>query len=50
MAGRWIFKEEFQLLLRLTGFERWECFGTPDRAPLVLGLEETSSYWIVHKG
>jgi hypothetical protein len=49
MTGRWIFKQEFQLLLRLAGFERWESFSTPDQAPLEIGLEETQSYWIMHK-
>jgi SAM-dependent methyltransferase len=49
MTGRWIFKEEFQLLLRLAGFEQWEYFGAPDRAPLEIGLEETSSYWVAYR-
>jgi SAM-dependent methyltransferase len=49
MNGRWIFKAEFQLLLRLAGFERWECFGTPEGAPLEIGLEEAQSYWIAYK-
>ncbi len=49
MNGRWIFKEEFQLLLRLGGFERWEVFGTPEGGALQSGLEETHSYWIAHK-
>jgi SAM-dependent methyltransferase len=49
MNGRWIFKEEFQLLLRLGGFERWEAFATPEGDPLQVGLEETGSYWIAYK-
>jgi SAM-dependent methyltransferase len=49
MTGRWIFKEEFQLLLRLAGFDRWESFRTPERDPLEVGVEGTHSYWIVHK-
>lgn len=49
MTGRWIFKEEFQLLLRLAGFSRWSCFGTPEGDPLVVGREETFSYWLVEK-
>jgi SAM-dependent methyltransferase len=49
MTGRWIFKAEFQLLLRLAGFERWESFGTPERDPLEIGLEETQSYWVGYK-
>jgi SAM-dependent methyltransferase len=49
MNGRWIFKEEFQLLLRLGGFERWACFGTPEGDPLEISLDEVQSYWIVYK-
>ena len=49
MSSRWIFKEEFQLLLRLAGFEQWECFGTPERDPLEIGREEAKSYWIAYK-
>lgn len=50
MTGRWIFKDEFQLLLRLGGFQRWEVFGTPEGDPLEVRLEETHSYWILYKG
>ncbi len=49
MTSRWIFKDEFQLLLRLSGYERWEYFGTPDGDPLEIGLDEVHSYWIVYK-
>ncbi|MFC1996588.1 class I SAM-dependent DNA methyltransferase [Chloroflexota bacterium] len=49
MTGRWIFKDEFQLLLRLAGFEQWQYFSTPDRDPLEIGLDEAQSYWIVDK-
>lgn len=49
ISGLWIFKEEFQLLLRLAGFERWDSFGTPERDPLEIGLEETVSYWIAYR-
>jgi hypothetical protein len=49
MTSRWIFKEEFQLLLRLAGFERWESFSTPERDSLEIGLDETQSYWIVYQ-
>ena len=49
MTARWIFKEEFQLLLRLAGFDHWESFSTPERDPLEIGPEGTHSYWIVHK-
>lgn len=34
MTGRWIFRDEFQLLLRLAGFERWHAFGTSDGGAL----------------
>ena len=49
MTARWIFKEEFVLLLRLAGFERWECFSTPERDLLDIGLDERQSYWIATK-
>ncbi|HMN31555.1 MAG TPA: hypothetical protein PKE45_25625, partial [Caldilineaceae bacterium] len=49
MTGRWIFKEEFQLLLRLAGFQRWECFGSPEGGPLEIGVEEVQSYWVAYK-
>jgi SAM-dependent methyltransferase len=49
MTSRWIFKDEFQLLLRLAGFEHWECFGTPLGEPLEIGLDETRSYWIAYR-
>jgi SAM-dependent methyltransferase len=49
MTSRWIFKEEFRLLLRLAGFARWEGFSTPERDPLTIGLEGSQSYWIAQK-
>lgn len=49
MNGRWIFKAEFQLLLRLAGFDHWDCFGTPEGDPLEVGLDESQSYWIAYK-
>lgn len=49
MNGRWIFKAEFQLLLRLAGFEQWQSFSTPELDPLETGREETQSYWIAYK-
>lgn len=49
MTARWIFRDEFQLLLRLAGFMQWEVFATPERDPLEVGLEEQQSYWIVYK-
>jgi hypothetical protein len=49
MTGRWIFKEEFALLLRLAGFTRWAYFGTPELEPLDLGPEGKHSYWVINK-
>ena len=49
MTARWIFKDEFQLLLRLAGFERWQSFNTPEQDPLEIGLEDTHSYWIAYR-
>jgi SAM-dependent methyltransferase len=49
MNGRWIFKAEFQLLLRLAGFERWESYGTPEGDPLEIGLDEAQSYWVAFR-
>lgn len=49
MTGRWILKSEFQLLLQLAGFSRWQAFGSPEGGPLVMGLETTYSYWIAEK-
>lgn len=49
MTARWIFKDEFQLLLRLAGFEHWHYFGTPEGDPLEIGLEDAYSYWIAYK-
>jgi SAM-dependent methyltransferase len=49
MISRWIFKEEFQLLLRMAGFGHWEAFRTPERDPLEIGVEGTHSYWIIRK-
>jgi len=47
MNGRWIFKDEFQLLLRLAGFTHWKCFSSPTGDLLDLGVNEQQSYWIV---
>jgi SAM-dependent methyltransferase len=49
MTARWIFKEEFVLLLRLGGFARWACFSTPERDLLDIGLDQCQSYWIATK-
>jgi hypothetical protein len=49
ITSRYIFKEEFQLLLRLAGFIRWENWSTPQRDPLQTGLDGTHSYWVAYK-
>jgi SAM-dependent methyltransferase len=49
MTARWIFKDEFTLLLQLAGFTRWAYFGTPDGEELNLGPEDQHSYWVVEK-
>ncbi|HJZ49922.1 MAG TPA: class I SAM-dependent methyltransferase [Roseiflexaceae bacterium] len=49
LTARWIFKEEFVLLLRLAGFARWACFSTPEGERLDIGPEGQQSYWIVDK-
>jgi len=46
---RWIYKEEFQLLLRLAGFEKWQLFGSHDGKPYVGSSDLTLTYWIVEK-
>ena len=50
MTARWIFKEEFVLLLRLAGFADWACFSTPEGEELDLGPENQQSYWCIEKG
>jgi SAM-dependent methyltransferase len=50
MTARWIFKEEFTLLLRLAGFRRWACSTSPEGDRLDLGPEDRQSYWIVDTG
>ena len=49
MTARWIFNAEFQLLLRLAGFVRWDVFGTPGGAPLVVSPGATPSFWIAYR-
>ena len=45
MQARWIHKEEFQLLLRLGGFERWELYGSHDGEAYVGSEQIVSAYW-----
>ena len=49
MTARWIYKEEFQLLLRLAGFSRWQLFGTHDGQPYAGSKEIGTTYWVVDR-
>ncbi len=49
MKARWIHKEEFQLLLQLSGFNQWELYGSHDEKPYVGSPEVTNTYWNVVK-
>lgn len=49
MQARWIYPAEFQLLLRLAGFERWELYGSHDCGPYIGSQNETGTYWVVTK-
>ena len=49
MTARWIYKEEFQLLLRLVGFSRWQLFGTHDGQPYAGSKETGTTYWVVER-
>ena len=50
MTARWMYKEEFQLLLRLTGFERWSLYGSCDGRPFPDAGETNDrraiAYWV----
>lgn len=47
MTVRWIYKEEFQLLLRLAGFQSWKLYGGFDRSDFAAG--STELIWMVEK-
>jgi SAM-dependent methyltransferase len=49
MHARWIYPEEFQLLLRLCGFGHWELYGDQDCGPYVGSEKATNTYWVVTK-
>lgn len=47
MWGRWIWRAEFELLLRSAGFARWAVYGSPEATPLTnYGLTDQASYWV----
>lgn len=47
MGIRWIYSEEFKLLLRLAGFERWELYGDFDKSKF--NAESDEMVWIAWK-
>lgn len=47
MGIRWIYSEEFKLLLRLAGFERWELYGDFDKSGFTAQSDEM--VWIAWK-
>ena len=49
MQARWIHKEEFQLLLRLGGFDQWELYGSYDGKPYVGSEHMGDTYWMATK-
>ena len=49
MQARWIHKEEFQLLLRLGGFEQWELYGSHDGESYVGSAHIVNAYWTATK-
>lgn len=49
MSARWIYKEEFQLLLRLAGYSSWQLCGSHDGQPYVGDKEMGLTYWVVDR-
>jgi hypothetical protein len=49
MQARWIFTEEFESLLRMSGFVRWELYGSPDCEPYVASAQTVNTYWSASK-
>lgn len=48
MTMRWIYKEEFRLLLKLAGFTEWELYGDFDKSRYSYESQEMM-IWIVKK-
>ena len=44
MCCRWVFPEEFKLLLKLAGFSSWEVFGGFERNPVLETGDEAVWY------
>ena len=49
MTMRSVSFDEFQLLLGLAGFTRWDVWGGPNEQPFVLSNDGTVSYWVAYK-
>ena len=49
MTARWLYQQEFQLLLRLAGFSRWQLFGSHDGQPYASSQEAATTYWVVER-
>ncbi len=49
LCGRWVYEEEFQLLLRLAGFSHWELYGSEDGKPYSRADGMGLTYWVVSK-
>jgi len=47
MTVRWIYREEFKLLLRLAGFEKWELYGDFDRS--AFNSDSDEMIWVAQK-
>lgn len=47
MGIRWIYRDEFKLLLRLAGFERWELYGGFDKSEF--GSQSDEMVWVAWK-
>jgi YD repeat-containing protein len=47
MDLRWVNRDEFELMLRLAGFARWELYGDSDRS--AFGPHSREMYWLVEK-
>ena len=49
LHSRWIYKEEFQLLLHIAGFRKWQIFGSHNGTPYVGSPDLTTPYCVIEK-
>ena len=48
--SRYTYPSEFELLLRLAGFQRWEVYDSADcKGPFKLSSENTLCFWVAHR-